>query len=516
MPPGGERAPTISWKRLGKALSTVGVVLAATSAIASTALKVAGVHNLPQYLALGVLFSSPLYLGRLVVEGFAGYLKLRSQDEHERRLTRLYLASIVLLGLWVAVGLVFWRWHSAFWEIVAIAVLLGLATWNACRIVDVLPKTDCERGTEWLREQDWFIKLRETITKAGLLRKVERSLDNITDPHETSSFFDRLSLVLVIIFVALVPSAGAEAVHELKPPETASSRNTAATATTTTSTRSTSTTPTNTNTRPTTTTTTPRTTTTTTTFPPQSEPSYAEQCPNSLSHLTGGSDSDETIAVAESLLALWELEGATEAGCPGRARQVRGHPRIWYAAGSCGTTPRSLGVYVPGQGSTMQYQQAAAFGLELAKGGRLLNASGRGEFDGGDVYVFETPQGTYSLSRPQAGAGEISEKPPNLWCERFKSNNTAYVRTDSNATRAWREVDQKGRFTWPVLRSNEKGDALYDFMSAEEPSVRVARAVCIQEQPCTTWLGEEPLPAAMTAPVTIGELRDLANGADEG
>jgi hypothetical protein len=512
MLPDGERVPTISWKRLGRALSTVGVAPAAITGIASIALKVAGVHNFPQYLALGVLFSSPLYLGRLVVEGFAGYLKLRSQDEHERRLTRLYLASIVLLGLWVAVGLVFWRWHSAFWETVAIAVLLGLATWNACRIVDVLPKTDCKRGTEWLREQEWFIDFRETIAKAGLLRKVEESLDNITNPYETSSFFDRLSLVLVIICIALVPSAGAEVVHKLHPPETKTPK-TVTNATTTTIATSTSTTPTI--TTPTTTTTTPRETTPTTS-PPPSEPSYAEQCPNSLSRLTGGSDRDEAIAVAESLLALWELEGATDAGCPGRARKVRGHPRIWYAAGNCGTTLRSLGVYVPGQGSTMQYQQGAAFGLKFAEDGRLLNASSRGEFDGGDAYVFESPQGTYGLSRSQTAAGEISEKPTNLWCERFKSNNTPYVRTNPNATRAWREVDQKGGFTWPVLRSNEKGDALYDFMSAEEPSVRVAHALCIQEQPCTTWLGEEPLPAAMTAPVTIGELRDLAKAEDEG
>jgi hypothetical protein len=528
--PSHKRAPAISLTRLARAASTVSRVISALGLVVSTALTVAGSHIVPQYAGVVLLVTAPAYAGRLLVQGTDKYCTFGALTEAERRLRRLYLWSIGLLFVWVATGIVFLRWHSAVLEILAVGGLWALATWNACAVVDALPAAKRRRGTAALRDFQWVKKTRRLMAHSGLLKDLEKKLSTVTPETDTSSFFDRLSIVLVGVIVVLLPFASVEAEKHLaqwaspgravtSPGRAVAKRDAQSSskrarghaghqgasngegsaAKQTGEGQSRGAHPYSVN-EPGTSAVVKRV---------EAEPSFQQQCPGALRSLTGDSEDPVTLEVAESMLQIWEYEGATQAGCPGRARHVAEQAGVWYAVGTCGGSLRTLVVYVPGQGSTIQYQEPARFGLKLAQEGRLMNASSRGEVDGGDFYLFQTPEGTYAMARSRSATGTVTARSTNLWCERFSSTNVKYQRTGPEATRVWRAVNEAFGLTWPVRQGSSTKDQVYMFISSALKH-DVANAVCSSLAMCTAWAVEGRLPAVSRADVTLEEMLLLA------
>jgi hypothetical protein len=494
-----QKPPVISLCRLLKAASATCTVLSVGGLAGSVVLKLTSVPRLPHYLGLVLLATAPVYLARLMVQGIGGYYK-RTSDPGERRLARLYLASIALLLVWLAAGILFWLWGSAFWEVFMTTGLWALVTWNACAIVDALPQTSCDRGTEIFRSFSWVIAARNLMHRSGLLRDQEERLARVTPETDTSSFLNRLSLVLVIVALACVPFATVEAAETLKRWDRSQQR------TTTTSTQAIA----------------PkrgesrgaqkgRTSTHSTNPPPppptpEREPTYDEQCPGGRTRL--GVTPDE---VGRSLLALWKQEGATAAGCPGRARRVSNYPSVWFAVGSCGATIRSLGVYVPGQGSTMQFQEAATYGLSLAERGELENASSRASVGGGDFVLFETPSGTVAMSRSHSATGSVRPTKMLLWCERYSSTNVPYLKTPPPVTDIWHAVVESVGWSWPTSTPSKNGEASYAFYGLGGEQDLLATALCSTPSQCEAWnkLGKE-VSARRSERVTLDEMLEFA------
>lgn len=505
--------PAFFLRRIARIASTVTRIFSAVGFLASTALAIVHVHSLPRYLALALLVTAPAYAGRLLVQATERYFKRGRLTQAERRLRRLYVASVGLLGLWIAAGFAFWWWESAFCELLVVLVIWTLATWNACAIAETLPDTDCRGGTEALRGFAWFRRARDVMGHSGLLHDALARLDGVTSTDATSSFFDRLSVVLLAIAVALVPFAGAEGAEYVERMSSHTRRLTAHVGHGHRHRRDrheppggggrpgggTSTTP---------------GAGTTPTVAAEPEPSFEEQCPGALRSLTGGTSAVEVVDIAESMLRLWKHEGATQAGCPGRAHPVPHQQGVWYAEGTCGTSLRTLVVYVRGGGATIQYQQAAAFGLQLAREGRLMYASDRGSLDGGDLYLFETPEGRVALSRARSALGRTTTRPTARWCERLSSTNVPYEKTPPEVTRIWRAVEEVFKVSWPVQMSSSRHGEVYRFVSATPTPQVVATAVCTAPDACTAWATEGALPAVSQAPVTVEEMQWIAEHAE--
>jgi hypothetical protein len=497
----GDRPPAISLRRIVKTASTVGAIVSGVDVLASVILVVAGVPELPRYLALLVAVTIPAYLGRLLVQGFGGYYRHATSDKNTQRLTRLFICNVALCLIWTAEAVVFWLWPSAFFQLLTAGSLWALVTWNACAIVDTLPKTNCKRGTEEIRSWGWFIRLRKLIRRSGLLKKVEEQLDNVTSSTDTSSFLNRISLVLIMVVLADIPSVSVELVAPIKHLGTEAPSTLSANAhhhrghkVKKGSSSGMGSLPHDSQSGG------------FSTGEAETEPTYEQQCPGSDSRVKSA-----PVNVWRSFIALWKHEGATQAGCPQYARKVPGHPSIWYAIGTCGANVRSLGVYAPGQGATIQLQDAAIFGLELAKEGRLLSASSRATVADGDFYLFQTTNGTYSLSRSQSAKGYIKTNMTTLWCERYTSTNVPYVITPPNVTSIWWNLTADGfGWSWPSSHTGE--GQVYLFRSYKPGEATIATTVCTSADQCTTWTRAGELLSHGTSSVALDELLAYAPG----
>lgn len=180
-----------------------------------------------------------------------------------------------------------------------------------------------------------------------------------------------------------------------------------------------------------------------------------------------------------------------------------GHPEIWYVIGTCGAAVRSLGLYVPGEGATLQLQQAAEFGLDLAKEGRLLAGSRRATVDKGDLYVFETPQGSYSLVRSHSSEGPVGRQKAPLQCEEFTSSNVPYVVLNPILTSMWIELmEMHKEWIWP----EEGGSSTRKTIVFRDTSGREIASTACGSDECTIWTSEGETSKQTSRVVTVDEL----------
>jgi hypothetical protein len=197
-------------------LTRINRVASAASFAASLAVRLLGGPGLTRFLALVLGVGALLYAGRLAVHLAAGFAGSRSGSEAERTLARMVLIDAVLCVLWIADAAAFWIWPSPAGQLVLSLILWPLVILVACATVDLAAAANKGRGTEFLRSLKRVKRLRELAKRSGPLRPIENHMEPSTPPGDTSSFINRLAMVLLVVVAANVPIVLAEVAHDLQ------------------------------------------------------------------------------------------------------------------------------------------------------------------------------------------------------------------------------------------------------------------------------------------------------------
>jgi hypothetical protein len=194
-----KRSAPLSLKRIN------GLVSVASLSI-SLGVKLLGGPALTRFLALVLAVGAFLYTARMLVQLLAGYGGYRNGQDADRKLAGLLLANAVLSVVWIADAVAFWRWPSPAGQLVASLALYPLVLLVACMTVDVLQLTKRPRGTEFLRSFQRVDRVRALARHSAPLRWLEKHVDPITPPTDTSSFVNRLAMVLLVVSLANAPA----------------------------------------------------------------------------------------------------------------------------------------------------------------------------------------------------------------------------------------------------------------------------------------------------------------------
>lgn len=213
----------------------------------------------------------------------------------------------------------------------------------------------------------------------------------------------------------------------------------------------------------------------------------------------------------EELAYLFEAAGSEAAGCPGPAKKVAAQERVWYANSYCGSELRATGVTAPGYLPAILYQQAARFADARAREGVLLGASSRWRYQGGDLYVVNTTNGSFVLARRLASAGGTEAESGNLPCQSYVGGNVPYAVVPPGLLVLWLELAET-EWVWPQSTGLVAGNRSFEFVLAYPAEDIVATARCASDQQCVLSVdGEERVTPPGLPYTSVPEIARLAH-----
>lgn len=220
---------------------------------------------------------------------------------------------------------------------------------------------------------------------------------------------------------------------------------------------------------------------------------------------------------ADQLYGLWYGNDQTEgvgsfvAGCPAPAEPELGHPRVWLEHGFCDGTLKGMAVAAPDYGPpAMLIQQAASIGASFAREGNLLGASPRTRIGDGDLYVFETPFGSFVASRLRRTYGPIGESKSRGGCARYSDRNVPYQLTPPGLVGIWLSIALR-RWAWPEADGRDGQRQRFVFVTSPG-SKPLGEAYCKGNLDCRGTYRGVPLPAPDERVVSAETLASLGPG----
>jgi len=207
-----EPSHNVKLKSFFRALHWLYWAISGACLIAAVGARLARVPNVPRLLSAAVGVGALLWVARASIHVMAGYANA-GRDEHQRRLRRLFRLSLGVALVWIGDAAVFWFWPSALGQLLVNLVLFVLVALLASVTVEAASEAGRGRGTEKFRELAIVVWLERQCERSGVLRWAARRLSNVTPTQTTSSFVNRLALMLVIVVLADTPAAMVSVYH---------------------------------------------------------------------------------------------------------------------------------------------------------------------------------------------------------------------------------------------------------------------------------------------------------------
>ena len=404
------------------------------------------------------------------------------------------LVETAIVVAWIGVGIAFALSPPPLPVFISVAIGLWLCVLvAAAATLRAAKRADLPRVSDVVKHCDFVIELRDVmgwLTDLRFFRFLDERWDDVPAKGKASGFVVWTAGMLLFAVAAAGVTGSPEAQD---PPRSTGS---------TTVVESPSSTPTS--------TAAPTATTTATATPePARAAGYTDVCAGAV---TPGFPADPPHN--EALYALWlggpgtDGAGALVAGCSDRARRMKHHPDVWWAAGRCGALVLSLGLSVPGTAPVMLLGQVARSFHSFAKLGTLTGASQRLRIGRGDFQVVQTDAGDYVAVRKEltdgrrvavTGAGVQT-------CGQFDTGAARYTIVAPGLVDLWLLVVADG-WAWP-----EADGQKIRFRTTDGKTV--ATAVCDDDQLCTLAYGGRIFHGEPHGRVDAGSLSRRARVAD--
>lgn len=167
-------------------------------------------------------------------------------------------------------------------------------------------------------------------------------------------------------------------------------------------------------------------------------PSYAQLCPVLPDPRT----------ISHGLGALFERDGAIQAGCGEQPERSPGTPPVWFARGMCTGEMRSLAIAAAGRAPVLLYGEPARFAQAAATAGTLRYVQ-RSRPAGGDLYIVTTSAGSTVFARPiSSTTTDVDEA---RRCGEVAAVARVFARLPPALSELWvRHVHRDG-WSWPIV-----------------------------------------------------------------